>query len=180
MVYGGEVNANVLIDISIPENFSPVPADLDESTDRRYLAYNGDDKLLIMVVQEEVSIHINWDLEEMRGKVFNCSIGDHPGPGKFNKIGYCKPRNEGALHSKVSVRFHTDEPAEIKLSDIIADSIPSEGFDLRPMFNVVGREITISLPEQTILALKRLCTREGVRVDTLLSEILLEYSLRNL
>ena len=168
----------IKIDTSIMERFSTAAADLDERTDRRYLYCDLSGKLCVMVIREEIQEEFNYDIEEMTGHCFDCSVGDHPNNKNFNIIGYCRPEYEGLTHTKITLRSRTTEEPDMTLSEFL-DGVYSVRQDDRKCL-VVGEKLTVELPAQLVNALRRIAAREGETVDTIAYSVLLGYARGNL
>lgn len=163
----------ILIDERITKRFSPAAADLDNSTDRRYLVASDASRLAIVVVHEEVAEAIDHDVEAMTGLTVDCSSGTHD----HDRIGYCKPENEGLLHSKLTMRHIVAEPHDMTLTEWFNQSIErDEAAHRRPM---TGERVTFILPHQLIVALRQISVRHELSLNALANEVLIEFAQRN-
>lgn len=163
----------ILIDERITKRFSPAAADLDNSTDRRYLVASDASRLAVIVVHEDVAEATEHDLESMTGLTVDCSSGTHD----HGTIGYCQPENEGLLHSKLTMRHIVAEPHDMTLTQWFDQAIERDPTAHRR--RMAGERVTLELPDALHTALRRIAQRTGQPVNVLVNDVLLEFAQRN-
>ncbi|TXH50128.1 MAG: hypothetical protein E6Q97_21005 [Desulfurellales bacterium] len=163
----------ILIDERITKRFSPAAADLDNSTDRRYLVASDASRLAVIVVREEVAEAIDHDVEAMTGLTVDCSSGTHD----HGTLGYCQPENEGLLHSKLTMRYIVAEPHDMTLAEWYAQAIERDEAAHRRY--TTGEQMALTLPPQLVTALRQIAAREKLNLNTLANDVLLNFAQRN-
>lgn len=163
----------ILINERITKRFKTAAADLDNSTDRRYLVASDASRLAIVVVHEDVAEATAHDLEAMTGLTVDCSSGTHD----HDRIGYCKPENEGLLHSKLTMRHIVAEPHDMTLTEWFNQSIERDEAAHRRY--TTGEQMALTLPPQLVTALRQIALRERSNLNTLVNEVLIEFAQRN-
>lgn len=166
---------NVLIDVPITSLFAPSAADLDNENERRYLVAQDSDVLAIMVIRAAANLACYEELERFTGKVFDCNSGEHHN----GEIGWCQPRNEGIVHSKLTLRtLILDNSAyDKKLSEWVAEAYRRR--DKERAIALTGVEAHLLLPRDLIANLRRVSILRGETLNALINEVLLDFAQNN-
>lgn len=161
----------MIIQWDVDLRWKTTAGDLDDSTKRRYYAAPPP-YLIVLVLQEGVIDAIDGMAGNMIGLKFDCSVGYHFADAP---LGFTLPKFAGFEHSKISVRRLVEKtPADNTLSGILAGAPTEKELD-HLSFNIASGEIvTAELPMILALKARQLALKQGVSVDVLIWDALLD------